>query len=149
LASGSRDGAVKFWKVTEKAVGIRSEFLVTEYSKVIPAPGDASNEKKAEAVTSLAFSPINYTDSMGLLAIGFENGLLQLWSVPIQVNPEGFIDETSSAPILIKEFNPSICHIGTINKVAWKPTEDDENLPLILASCSSDCGCRVFRIQIN
>ena len=155
LVSGSRDGAVKLWKVTEKTVGIRSEFVVTEYTKFIPVPGDASNDKKAEAVTSLAFSPINHSDSMGLLAIGFENGLLQLWSVPIQVSPEGVVNDGLSVPTLLTKFDPQICHIGTINKIAWKPTkdgddnDDDGSCPLTLASCSSDCGCRVFRIQMN
>jgi elongator complex protein 2 len=144
FASGSRDGTVKLWKLYETATSDEeSETEVKNFSKFVPRPGDSGSDTKASAVTSLSFAPLRTSDSMGLLAMGFEDGLMQLWSVPL--NPD-----ESAEPSLVTSFDPNMCHIGAVNKISWRPSSSDEkNDPLTLASCSDDCGCRIFRIDTS
>lgn len=132
LASGSRDGSIKLWKVTDAELNVGRGADIKEYMKFVPREG--------EAVTSLAFAPRKLGECSGILAVGFEDGLLQLWSVPTTLS------ETSQ-PTLLQDFDTDSCHIGAVNKIAWKPSSIDN--PLLLASCSADCGCRVFRVEIS
>lgn len=142
LASGSRDGTVKLWKISEDDEGI--ETSVAEYLKFVPNVGEAGSTK-AEAVTSLAFAPLG-TRSTGILAVGFENGMIQLWNVPLLPSETEF-GQTS----ICAAFNPQICHIGMVTRLAWRPTTIaalTEPTLLVLASCSSDNGCRIFQVRI-
>eukprot|EP00536_Pseudo-nitzschia_multiseries_P000334 jgi/Psemu1/769/gm1.769_g len=79
LASGSRDGTVKLWKITGSSLEAEQNTSVAEYSKFIPTvdagTSDGSKEKP-QAVTSLAFSPSKLFDSdRGVLAIGWRMDL--------------------------------------------------------------------------
>ncbi|KAL3924134.1 MAG: hypothetical protein SGILL_001230 [Bacillariaceae sp.] len=143
LASGSRDGTVKLWKLNETVSGDgEAETEIQERFKFIPRPGEKSGDGKAFAVTSLAFAPLEASSSMGLLALGFEDGLLQLWSVPLS-------SSENTLARLVTAFDSNTCHIGAVNSIAWKPSSGCGNRSLTLASCSSDCGCRIFRIDIS
>lgn len=149
LASGSRDGTVKLWKILEGAVEADQATSVKEYLKFVPTLHAGTNgvsKGKPEAVTSLAFSPSTmFGTSKGILAIGLENGLIQLWSVPISYSD----DNPPEPPSLAKAFGPQLCHIGAIKKLAWRPSRDDDGGPLVLASCASDNGCRIFSVWLQ
>jgi elongator complex protein 2 len=150
LASGSRDGTVKLWKIFEGSVEGNQDTSVKEFLKFVPTLyGDTSgmSKGKAEAVTSLAFSPSrSFGTSRGILAIGLENGLIQLWSVPITPCSD---DNSVEPASLAQAFDPQLCHIGAIKKLAWRPMRDDNDGPLVLASCASDNGCRIFSVWLG
>jgi len=146
LASGSRDGTIKLWRIVGGDDGTTS---VSEYSKFIPVLDGRVNRTsndKAEAVTSLAFSPIkSFNTNRGILAIGLENGFLQLWYVPVFTRSDECKIEP---PSLAMAFDVHICHIGAVRKLAWRPTVDSNIGPSVLASCSSDNGCRIFSVWL-
>lgn len=150
LASGSRDGTVKLWKISERLVEGDQDTHVKEYCKFIPTLQGGTNvecENKPQAVTSLAFSPsMLFGMSRGILAIGLENGLIQLWSVSLTQSVDG---NSAEPTVLVNAFDPQLCHIGAIKKLAWQPSRDDNDEPLVLASCASDNGCRVFRVWLH
>jgi elongator complex protein 2 len=138
LASGSRDGNVKLWSLNDTALEDSGGTDVQEFSKFAPRQGV---DIKDSAVTSLAFAPTKLNESEGLLAIGFEDGMLELWSVPID-------PAKNTQPSLVTRFDPNCCHIGAVNKIAWKPAANASSGSLILASCSADCGCRIFAVKM-
>jgi len=146
LASGSRDGTIKLWRIVGGDDGTTN---VNEYSKFIPTLDGSTNstsKDKAEAVTSLAFSPIKSSDtSRGILAIGLENGFLQLWYVTVFTRSDECKIEP---PSLAMAFDVHFCHIGAVRKLAWRPTVDSNIGPSVLASCSSDNGCRIFSVWL-
>ncbi len=150
LASGSRDGVVKLWKICESADKGSQDTSAKEYAKIVPtfnAGTAVASKGKAEAVTSLAFSPSTmFGTCRGILAIGFENGVIQLWSVPIVSLAN---DNVLVPPSLAKAFDPHLCHIGAIKKIAWRPLLEENEGPLVLASCASDNGCRIFSVWLQ
>ena len=140
LASGSRDGNIKIWKVTEASDGV----TVSMDQIFSFAPATLSPAKKPDAVTALAFAPLPLPQSKSaLLALGFECGLMELWSIP--TTP---VDNSASelAPKLLHCFAPNLCHVATVSKLAWRPLRSDSNEKLVLASASADRGCRIFDI---
>jgi len=135
LASGSRDGNIKVWVVEDVieglAVGMNQMFSF--------APATQSPAKKPDAVTALAFAPVPLPQkNSALLALGFECGLIELWSVPL-------FSEDVAAPFLLHSFAPNLCHVATVTKLAWRPMRNNEER-LTLASGSADNGCRIFEI---
>jgi elongator complex protein 2 len=139
FASGSRDGSVKIWKLSDALVEGKKETIMKELVDFSPICKGSNN--KAEAVTSLAFSPLSISGK-GLLALGLENGMIELWKIPLT---EG------EKPELAMCFPPQLCHIATVTKLAWRPhrAEAGEDGQLVLASSSSDHGCRIFQIACS
>ena len=148
LASGSRDGCIKLWKVgdgpemdkdTELPVSLLHSF----------APTYVGVDGKPDSVTALSFSPrpasVNGDVSVAaLLAVGLESGRIELWRVPTSV--------TDGVPVDLQLLPASLCHISTVTKLAWKPLPIDSNDKEgtaydYLASSSMDHGCRVFRLS--
>jgi len=141
---------VKLWKISEGLVEGDQDTHVKEYCKFIPTLQGGTNgvsKSKPQAVTSLAFSPsMLFGMSRGILAIGLENGLIQLWSVSLTQSVDG---NPAEPPVLVNAFDPQLCHIGAIKKLAWQPSRDDNDEPLVLASCASDNGCRIFHVWLH
>ena len=143
LASGSRDGNVKIWRLTngddENAVTMNQLFSF--------APKTLNPAGKPDAVTALSFAPRPVAESGqdALLALGFECGLIELWSIPLSV--EASSPETS--PVLMHSLPSNLCHVATVTKLAWRPmSQKRDNKELTLASGSSDHGCRIFRVDL-
>jgi elongator complex protein 2 len=146
LASGSRDGTLKLWMLTEENTEDETkEMRIKEYLQFSPVADGNGTGGKSTAVTSLAFAPLKLGANLAMLAIGLENGLIQLWSVPLKIQ-----DDSSDAmqATLVSLFDPNMCHIGAISKLAWRPTSNNGIKSLTLASCSLDSGCRLFDVQI-
>ena len=150
LASGSRDGAVKLWKICEGSGEGDIGTSVTDYAKFVPSlfgSADGVSKGKPKAVTSLAFSPsMSFGESRSILAIGLENGLIQLWSVPLTPCSDG---SSAEPPSLAFAFDSNLCHIAAISKLAWRPFRDGINEPMVLASSASDNGCRIFSVWLD
>lgn len=127
LATGSRDGTVKLWRVALDG----SLELAHSFSPQFTRAG------KPDAVTSLSFAPSESDTSRALLALGLESGRLELLQIDMQT-----LDKTT---IIV---SPSTCHIAAITRMAWRPLTTNDSKPntLHLATCSADHSCRIFTI---
>ena len=112
--------------------------------------------KKAEAVTAVSFAPIPIScvenddkHEFAILAIGLENGFIELWKVSTSNIPGKQIE-------ILQTFAPSDCHIAAVKTLAWRPFTgtkqinriDTSKVKLTLASCGLDHGVRIFDIFI-
>mmetsp|Transcript_19848 Transcript_19848/g.33880 ORF Transcript_19848/g.33880 Transcript_19848/m.33880 type:complete len:137 (+) Transcript_19848:883-1293(+) len=124
MASGSRDGTVKIWKLHDEATALNEMFCFDVSSKI----GD-----KPHAVTAVAFASDPLPDEHALLAAGLESGLIEFWS--IQLSPPGasFIARITA-------------HSGTVTKLAWRPGLGAGRSSQTLASVGMDNGCRLYSI---
>lgn len=99
------------------------------------------------SVTALSWVGIDRQRNYGFLAVGMENGLIELWSISVQRN----IDGIALAPDITRiiQFDPLICHVSSVNHLAWRNAEKREDCRSIeLASCGADHCVRVFRINV-
>jgi len=128
LASGSRDGCVRIWK-------LQDEELVEMYEL---SPVTKVNLKPV-SVAALSFAP-PLSDSKTVLALGLENGLIELFSISLLPD----IDE----PKCIWQLSSHQCHNCTISKLSWRPREPLDGV-YQLASGSLDHGCRIFGIKLS
>ena len=145
LASGSRDGFVRVWKVCDTDGGDAPQ--LKELLKFEPS---TKGGKKSEPVTAVAFAeglPDDYIQ-YGILGIGTESGRIEVWAVPVS-------DSASEEPTLLHAIAANDSHFDTVKKLAWRPLDADvdiENgaaLKFTLASCSQDSGVRIFSISIS
>jgi len=175
LASGSRDGYVKLWKIRDRAQqgdvrDMEQAFEVDCYSSFTPSfvrPSDG----KADAVTAVSFAPTPSSSTArrgskqenaanSIIAVGLESGRIELWRVPILANAA--VDTTagvsSPPPIRLRAVPARDCHIATVTKLAWRPLAAEDELDgavaapkrryLYLASSSADHSCRIFRLLL-
>jgi elongator complex protein 2 len=139
IATGSRDGYVKLWRISEDESGV----IVSEICRFEPA---SKGTKKVEPITALAFAPkIIHNVNNGeviqhtILAIGMESGLIELWTIPL--------DGEEITPVLAHSIPVQDCHIDVVKKIAWRPMNNDGDFTF--ASCSSDNGVRIFKLDIT
>jgi len=133
LATGSRDGTVKIWTISDDAE-VKTLFQFSPVSK--------SSNKKVEPVTAVTFAPQIVTmgeNKCAILALGLENGLIELWSIPL---------DDENKPQHIHSISKENCHIGTIKKLEWRPNRQSTEC-LTLASCGIDNGVRLHSIVIS
>jgi WD40 repeat protein len=136
LASGSRDGPVKIWKIEE-------DDGTTSANVIFSFEASARTGPKAEAVTALSFAPRPWAEEDAMLAVGLESGMVELWRIP---------KEVSGSCALLGSISRQLSHIAAVTKLAWRPlvasaSQGKVEGIMILASCSSDHGCRLFRID--
>ena len=137
FATCSRDGSIKIWKLsnTDGSNQVLQETAAFS-SRTLLASG------KPESVTSVAFAPrpvSTGTRSVALLAVGLENGIVELWYVPL----EAIHGSPATAYVLPADH----CHNAAVTKLAWRPqNESTQGEDFVLAGASSDHGCRIWRI---
>ena len=143
LVTGSRDGFVKIWRVVDNEGGVE----IKEMHQFQPK---CKGLKKVEPVTATAFAPMslsieigNESISHGILAIGMECGLVEIWAIPL-----GEYSSSDCAPRILHSIPIQDCHIGVVKKLAWRPRQKDEN-GLTLASCSTDHGVRFYQVSLS
>ena len=151
LATGSRDGFVKIWRVTEDTSN-EGGSLVKELYRFQPL---CKGKKKVEPVTAIAFAPKAITIvrndeevNHAVIAIGMENGLIEIWAVPLDTKNGNDHNGDECRPQLLHSISVQDCHIGVVKKLAWRPLQKDDST-MVLASCSSDHGVRLYNILIN
>ena len=123
LATRSRDGFVKIWRVAEDTSNA-SGSLVKELYRFQPL---CTGEMKVEPVT---------------------NGLLEIWAVPLDTKNGNDDNGDECCPQLLHSISVQDCHIGVVKKLAWRPLQKDDST-MVLASCSSDHGVQLYNILIN
>ncbi|KAH9300080.1 hypothetical protein KI387_011663, partial [Taxus chinensis] len=138
FATGSRDRMVKIWKMEETN---ESKTCVKEFL-VLP--------QFSNSVTAVSWSPHTaFKDD--LLAVGMENGLVDIWKVSLQntipgehLQPHQRFDTVTASRIL--ELDIYLCHVATVHRLVWKETSENVNGALVnsfatvlqLASCGAD-----------
>ena len=127
LCTGSRDGFLKLWRVSESTEE-NSQASIKELYRWEPS---TKRSKKVEPITAIAFAP-KPLQSSAILAIGLESGLIEIWSIPLNS------DDSNRTHRLIHMIHTRDCHTGSMNANLWDCT---------LASCGVDHGVRNFRIK--
>lgn len=122
FATGSRDKTVKIWAV-EQDSSVKQMMTLPQFSS---------------SVTALSWVGIDRQSNHGLLAVGMENGLIELWSLTIN---------KSAAANLAVRFDTSLCHVSSVNRLSWRnPEKSEECRRMQLASCGADQCVRVFDV---
>ncbi|CAO1304756.1 unnamed protein product [Diamesa tonsa] len=121
FATGSRDGKVVVWRLSEEAT--------TPSSSLGSYKEAATLEIKNESITALAFGIQKVNDSY-ILAIGLESGFIHLYTF----NGSSFEFKTI--------INQSNAHHLSVNKLQFRPN----TTVLQLASCGNDNTVRIYEI---
>ena len=95
------------------------------------------------ASMSVSIEVGNESISHGILAIGMECGLIEIWAIPL-----GEKSSADCAPRVLHSIPVQDCHIGVVKKLAWRPPQKDEK-GLTLASCSTDHGVRFYQLNLS
>lgn len=105
----------------------------------------------SSSVTALSWIGLNRHDNHGLLAVGMESGLIELWSLSSSRKPE---NENAAAPpppvaARLAKFDPFMCHVSPVHRLAWRNSIKNEDCKsLQLASCGADHTVRVFNVDL-
>lgn len=127
FATGSRDKTVKLWTIEDNS-SIKQLAALPTFR---------------ESVTALSWAGRDRSLNAGLLAVGMDNGLIELWSLS-----GGKVEQSQFDAALAVRFDPFLCHVSTVHRLAWrKPADCDESGALELASCGADHCVRVFKVQ--
>ncbi|KAI7734688.1 hypothetical protein M8C21_032107, partial [Ambrosia artemisiifolia] len=129
FATGSRDKTVKIWEVQKEKSNV--QLLMT-----LPA--------FKSSVTALSWTGSHRQNDDGVLAIGLETGLIELWGLSLNKHEQDSSFSGPKAHLLI-QFDPFMCHVSSVNRLAWRNTEkNDESDDMQLASCGADNCVRIF-----
>ncbi|XP_047341599.1 elongator complex protein 2 [Impatiens glandulifera] len=135
FATGSRDKTVKIWGIEENSSSVKLLVALPQFSSSVTALSWASidNEKRDE----------------GILAVGMENGLIELWRTSISRTENGIGSAKSATSVVALRFDPFVCNVSSVNRLAWRNSEMDmDSRTMELASCGDDHTVRVFRINL-
>lgn len=122
FATGSRDKMVKIWAV-ENGNSVRQLMVLPQFNC---------------GITALSWAGHGCSDSDELLAVGMEDGLIELWSL------------SKVAAALAVRLDPFLCHVSTVHRLAWRSDSQSEDASTMqLASCGADHSVRVFKVNIR
>ena len=131
FATGSRDKSVKIWCV-EDASSVKLLATLPQFR---------------DSVTALAWMGRDRASNAGILAVGMDNGLIELWSVS-GGRAAGSTPNTPLSVACVLQFDPLLCHVSTVHRLRWQePSSTDEKSALELASCGADHTVRVFEVR--
>ncbi|KAG8382847.1 hypothetical protein BUALT_Bualt05G0121000 [Buddleja alternifolia] len=130
FATGSRDKTVKIWELQN---GSSVKLLMT-----LPM--------FKSSVTALSWLGIDRMRNHGLLAVGMENGLIELWSFSNTKTENGNVGVPNAA--LVVRFDPFMCHVSAVQRLRWRNGEKSEDCKgMQLASCGADHCVRIFQVD--
>ncbi|KAG4180654.1 hypothetical protein ERO13_A10G178200v2 [Gossypium hirsutum] len=133
FATGSRDKTVKIWGV-EKTSSVKPLLTLPQFDS---------------SVTALSWVGLDRQRNDGLLAVGMESGLLQIWSLHVERSDDS-IPTPGVATAQIIRLDPFMCHVSAVNRLAWKNPENNENSAnLQLASCGADHCVRLYEVIVH
>lgn len=130
FATGSRDKKVKIWAL-ERESSVRQLMTLPQFNG---------------SVTALSWIGL-HDQGNGLLAIGMENGLIELWGLSYNRADDGSIAAPDVAAAHVVRIDPFICHVSSVNRLAWKKREN--NTSMRLASGGADNCVRVFEVSLD
>ena len=149
VASGSRDGAVKLWAV--KAAGQRGQGGPESNDGAVLEERPAKSLPTFQsAVCSLAFAPLAKVDGGGrrryMLAIGLEDGNLQIWYSDPNDPPAG-----AASWGLAWGTCDFTRHSASVSSLCWRvdaATEDGTGSCFQVATAGRDHSVRVFAVRL-
>ncbi|KAM7274907.1 hypothetical protein ACFE04_016773 [Oxalis oulophora] len=134
FATGSRDKTVKIWAVENES----------SVKQVLTLPTFRSS------VTALSWVGLERQNNSGCLAVGMENGGIELWSISLKRNNDSVIGVEGATASLISRLDTFMCHASGVSRLAWRHGEKREGSgSLQLASCGEDNCVRVFEINFD
>ncbi|XVF02220.1 hypothetical protein REPUB_Repub04eG0156800 [Reevesia pubescens] len=129
FATGSRDKTVKILGV-EKASSVKQLLTLPQFDS---------------SVTALSWVGLDRQRNHGILAVGMESGLLQLWSLHVESIPTPGVSAALSVRL-----DPFMCHVSGVNRLGWRNREKSENCRnLQLASCGADHCVRLYEVIVD
>lgn len=133
FATGSRDKTVKIWTLGKD----------TSVKQITTLPQFNSS------VTALSWVGLDRKSNDGLLAVGMENGLIELWSLSVKRSEDGVAADAVAAALVVR-LDPLMCHVSSVNRLAWRNRRNEDSSSSIqLASCGVDQCVRVFEVNVN
>eukprot|EP00262_Sarcandra_glabra_P002511 TRINITY_DN1286_c4_g2_i1.p1 TRINITY_DN1286_c4_g2~~TRINITY_DN1286_c4_g2_i1.p1 ORF type:complete len:837 (-),score=127.72 TRINITY_DN1286_c4_g2_i1:122-2632(-) len=133
FATGSRDKSVKIWAV-EKQTSVKQLMALPPFNS---------------SVTALSWGSRDRSMNKGILAVGMENGLIELWSLSGGRISAGCVDPSDFEAILMVRFDLFMCHVSTVHRLSWRKSEDENCESMQLASCGADHSVRVFQVSVD
>ncbi|KAM0953126.1 putative transcription factor WD40-like family [Dioscorea sansibarensis] len=130
FATGSRDKTVKIW-------GIQDASSVKQLATLPPF---------RDSVTALSWTGCDRSKNPGILAIGMDNGLIELWSLSGGRVPDGQTERGQFRADLVVRFDPLLCHVSTVHRLVWRNPDGSDSKTMQLASCGADHCVRVFDV---
>lgn len=132
FATGSRDKTVKIWAL-ERESTVRQLMTLPQFRS---------------SVTALSWTSLHDQRNNGLLAIGMETGLIELW----RLSYDRAEDMSNAAPSLVAalaiRIDPFMCHVSSVNRLAWWKNRENEK-SMQLASCGADNCVSVFEVTVD
>ncbi|KAL0408903.1 UNVERIFIED_CONTAM: Elongator complex protein 2 [Sesamum radiatum] len=131
FATGSRDKTVKIWELENRS----------SVKLVMTLPMFKSS------VTALSWLGVDRQKNHGLLAVGMESGLIELWSLSNTKTGNSSITAPNAA--LFIRLDPFMCHISAVHRLRWKnSTKSEDSTSMQLASCGADHCVRIFQVDV-
>ncbi|KAL6646091.1 hypothetical protein ACP70R_017699 [Stipagrostis hirtigluma subsp. patula] len=132
FATGSRDKTVKIWCVQD-----------TSSVKLL-----ATLPQFRDSVTALAWMGRDRASNAGILAIGMDNGMIELWSISGGRASAGSTPDSSPLrAACMLQFDPLLCHVSTVHRLRWRESDSSDESAPQLASCGADHCVRVFEVR--
>lgn len=133
FATGSRDKTVKIWTVGKDS-SVKQLTTLPQFNS---------------SVTALSWVGLDCKSNDGLLAVGMENGLIELWSLSVKRSEDGVAADAVAAALVVR-LDPLMCHVSSVNRLAWRNRRNEDSSSSIqLASCGVDQCVRVFEVNVN
>ncbi|KAL6188026.1 hypothetical protein ACLB2K_039420 [Fragaria x ananassa] len=129
FATGSRDKTVKIWTVGKDS-SVKLLATLPQFSS---------------SVTALSWAGLDSKKNNGLLAVGMESGLIELWSLSVNRTDDGVAANVLAA--LVARFDPLMCHVSSVSRLAWRKRKNKDCTSIQLASCGADHCVRVFEVK--
>ncbi|GAB2297006.1 Elongator subunit elp2 [Dionaea muscipula] len=134
FATGSRDKMVKIWAVDGGGTSVKQLLTLPTFRS---------------GVTALSWLGLDQRVSHGLLAVGMEHGLIELWSLSRGKTEDDAAAVPGLKAALVSRLDPFMCHASTVQRLAWRSPQkrEDDSRSIQLASCGADHCVRVFAIN--
>ncbi|XP_071696930.1 elongator complex protein 2 isoform X2 [Rutidosis leptorrhynchoides] len=132
FATGSRDKTVKIWAV-------QKDNSCAQLIMTLPT--------FKTSVTALSWAGLDRKNNDGVLAVGLESGLIELWSISLRKSEQDLAVLVPKASLII-QFDTFMCHVSPVNRLAWRNAEkNDDSDSMQLASCGADHCVRIFNVS--
>ncbi|WOL06613.1 elongator complex protein 2 [Canna indica] len=130
FATGSRDKTVKIWGI-EGGSSVKQLCILPQFH---------------DSVTALAWVGCDRSRNAGIIAVGMDDGLLELWNVSGGRVSAGDSHLSPFNAVLAIRFDPFLCHVSTVLRLSWKDLGAGDSMSIELASCGADQSVRVFKV---